>query len=331
LIGGTIGILTSILLALFGYGVWRLAWGTLAGEITLAFLFFINNTTLFNKSILTRQKVSTFVSENRKLMKFSRPIIGASVVTFLITGLDNIIVGKMLGPVQLGFYSIAFTWGNICVYGFVSWIGQVFFPTVAKIQDDLKRVQRGYLDALKWTGLIIAPICLGLFALAPQFVENVLGEKWLPAAPALRLLSLYGLLRGLGSIGGSVRKAIGHPEIQLRLGLVFLVIMLIGIVPLTLKWGITGTALSVLIPSVVINIMAFFYTKKLLKLDGMRMAVNILGPSLLAGLTAVFLTLGATIFSFYVDVLLGVFFYSFLLFVFYGQDLRIEIQKLRRS
>lgn len=281
-VGGFVNVVSTITFALSGWGVWALVGGVFIGEITTSIFYFIEDKETFIQAFKIKFDFKKIKKETKELLIYSRPIFGAALVAFFITRLDDLIVGKLLGPVQLGFYSIAFTWGNILVTGFVAASTRVFFPTLASVQKNLTKVKKGFLQALLGINLVIAPLSLALFVTAPMFIELILGEKWLPAAPALQILALYGWFRGIGGVGGSMRKAIGHPQIQFKLGLLFLGIMLALVFPLTLKWGIKGTALALLIPSVITNLLAFWANKRLLSLKWKEYLPPLLYPLLIS-------------------------------------------------
>ena len=46
-------------------------------------------------------------------MGYGRFITGLTIVLFLTTELDNMVVGKVLGMEQLGYYLIAYTLANL--------------------------------------------------------------------------------------------------------------------------------------------------------------------------------------------------------------------------
>lgn len=312
---GFLGILFTLLLAYKGYGVWSLVGGGILTEGVSALLFIFAAKVSFAWKELSFEKM-------RELARFGRPLFGATIISFLVTHLDDLIVGKLLGATWLGFYSVAFSWANLPVSGFVNLVGKVMFPTVASIQENIERVRRGYLEAVRFTMMVVAPISLGLLALTPEFIRLILGEKWLPATTAMRILCVYALIRGIGGIGGSVRKGLGRPDIFFKLGLLFLAIMLLGIFPLTWEWGITGTAISVLIAALISNIAVYFYNKKLLQLSAGAVFQASWVPLLLAAAIAALMFFLQPFFHFFVVVFIGGTSYAFLLIAFCGKELK---------
>jgi len=315
-VGSFFVIAMTVCLPRKGWGVWSLVWGALASALLDSILYF---------SWQRKNKISILGSiswnQAKELMRFGRPLLGAATVSFLVVHLDDLIVGKLLGTASLGLYTIAFSWANFAVTGFVNVVGKVIFPTVASIQGELHRVRRGYLEAVRLTTMVVAPLCLGLFAVAPSFIETILGTRWLEAAPAMRVLCLYALIRGIGGVGGSVRKGLGRPDIFFKLGLLFLAVMLLTIFPFTLKWGITGTAFSVLLAALVSNAAVYFYNSSLLQLKRGAVLLNLAQPLLFASTTAVVMVFLSLIFSFFWVVLVGATLYSCLLMAFCRQEL----------
>ena len=84
---------------------------------------------------------------------------------------------------------------------------------------------------------------LGLYA--ESFVIYLLGESWIEAIWYLRILVIFGLLRSYLSVCGFIFWSIGEPNIQTKILFVQLIILAILIIPLTINFGITGTAISV--------------------------------------------------------------------------------------
>ncbi len=328
-LGGFVNVFSTITFALSGWGVWALVGGVFIGEATTSMLYFLENKEDFLKALKLKLSLKKINHATKDLFKYARPILGATLVAFLATRLDDLIVGKLLGPVELGFYSLAFTWGNLSVSSFTNALSRVFFPTLSKIQKDLARVRKGYLQALQWSNIVIAPICFGLIATAPYFIETLLGQKWLPAATALQILSLYGWFRGLGGIGGSMRKALGYPQIQFKLGALFLILMLIGIFPLTYRWGINGAACAVLIPSIVCNCLGMINSKKILSLKWGEVFTPLAIPTLLALVIALMMHFICQWASFIPAVIIGALLYLLTIWLVYRKELRSLQQTLK--
>src|SRR2546428_13842660 len=84
--------------------------------------------------------------------------------------------------------------------------------------------------------------------MAPEIVRILLGQIWIDATIPLIILSFYGLARAVLDFGSSLFAAVGKPRIIAMLNLYVLVGSMILVFPLTLMYGISGTALAMTVP-----------------------------------------------------------------------------------
>lgn len=232
----------AIVLALGGYGVWSLVYGQIVSAVLSAVLIWMVSdwrpTFSFDKEVA------------KELFGYGKHILGASIIIFLITNIDDAIVGRILGLEALGFYTIAYSISNLPATQITHLVGRVMFPTYSKLQDDRDALRRAYLKTLKYVSMLSIPTAFGILVIAPDFVNVVLGEKWMPAVPALQVLCVYGAIRSIAATFGPIFQATGNPKILRDISLLKLIIMLILIAPLTIEYGIFGTALATTVPSV---------------------------------------------------------------------------------
>jgi O-antigen/teichoic acid export membrane protein len=128
-------------------------------------------------------------------------------------------------------------------------VNQVAFPAYSKLQDERSRLRNAYLETVQWISFLTFPAMAGMFMVSEELVQVVLGAKWAPMTITLQLLILWGLV---GSIGGTRRpvfEAVGRPDISTKLVLGTTVTLVAIIYPFTRWWGIEGTALAVLVSS----------------------------------------------------------------------------------
>lgn len=107
---------------------------------------------------------------------------------FLGERVDNVLVSGAIGPTAMSFYSMAWNGSRTPANVFGSTIGFVLVPTLARIQNEPARVQRAIRESLRHSYLLLAPACAALFVSAPLLVSYILGAKWLPIVPCLRVM-----------------------------------------------------------------------------------------------------------------------------------------------
>ena len=234
--------------ALILKNVWALVFGSLAGSTAMCITsYFIHP---------YRPKFDFHLGKAKELFGFGKWILGSSILIFLITQGDDIFVGKLLGTTALGLYQLAYRISNMPATEITHVISQVTFPAYSKLQDNLPKLREAYLRTLQLTAFLSFPIAGLIFVLAPDFTRIFLGEKWMPMVPAMQVLAIFGAIRAFGATTGPIFQGVGKPNILTKLAAIQLVMLIVIIYPLTNKFGIFGTAIAVVIPNLITQIIA---------------------------------------------------------------------------
>jgi O-antigen/teichoic acid export membrane protein len=248
----------AISLALILRNVWALVWAGLAGQFARLILSYVVHS--------YRPRLRFDKGEFTELFGFGKWVFASSIIVFIVTQGDDIIVGKMLGVVALAFYQMAYTFSNMAVTEIIQVVSRVMLPAYSKLQDDLPKLKQAYLKVLQITAFVSAPLAGGIIALAPEFTEIFLGSKWMPAVPVMRILALAGLFRSIISSTSPVFVSIKRPDISVKCQIVRMSILAILIFPLTIKWGILGVACSVLFSTLAASILFSFRVIRITKI-----------------------------------------------------------------
>ena len=230
-------LIVAVAAALVLRSVWALVLGSLAGGLVGSIVSYASQP--------YRPRVRLEWAKVKELFNFGRWVVGTNVLAFLTLQGDDIFLGKLLGAAALGFYQLAFRFSNISATEIADVVGQVTFPTYSKLQDDVSRLRRGFLQTVEAVASLSLPLSAGIFILAPDFVRLFLGEKWTPIVAALRILTLSGLLRSIQATGGPLFHAVGRPNLAFWMNLVKVIVMAIALYPLTRIFGLSGTATAV--------------------------------------------------------------------------------------
>ncbi|MFN2144353.1 MAG: polysaccharide biosynthesis C-terminal domain-containing protein, partial [Anaerolineales bacterium] len=92
------------------------------------------------------------------------------------------------------------------------------------------------------SGFFLAGI---LFLIAPDLIQELLGDKWLPMVLPFQLMLIYTLFNPVKSSIGGLFVAVGRPETIVRARAIQLGIMLLGLFTLGFRYGIVGVAIAV--------------------------------------------------------------------------------------
>jgi len=225
----------TISLAIILKNYWALVLGTLASRIAGVLLSYWMHP--------YRPRFS--LQAARELIAYTKWLLLNNVLLVLIKNSDDAIVGKILGPTGLGFYTIAYEISNLPTTELVYPITRAVFPGYAKIASDMKQLRKGFLDVTALVLLLTTPIAAGIAVTADLFIPIVLGQKWQQAAELAQVLALFGITRVLGAGTGAVYLAIGKPKIITYLAAFRLVIGIPLIYFAAISTGAIGVAWAV--------------------------------------------------------------------------------------
>jgi O-antigen/teichoic acid export membrane protein len=97
---------------------------------------------------------------------------------------------------------------------------------------------------LRWSALVLAPIGVGLFMIAPTLIHVAFTRAWWPMIPAAQCLALYGTLFAIGLSATDVWLAIGRPDIQWKFDACQVVVLVPALIVGARVDGITGVAIA---------------------------------------------------------------------------------------
>ncbi|HEX6032803.1 MAG TPA: oligosaccharide flippase family protein, partial [Anaerolineales bacterium] len=236
--GALIKGVISISMAYLGYGVWSLVFGQIGGAVASVILVWI--------ILPWRPRLTVDRTVAGSLMKFGVSVTLIDVITQITDNLDYVIVGRLFGLVPLSIYTLAYRLPEMLLIGNLWVMGGVVFPAFSSLQDRPEELRRGFLASVRLVELVAVPVCLGLLIAAEPIVRVVFGDQWLEAIPVLRVLAIYAWVYSLGYHVGGFYKAIGRPDILLRLSILTLIVIVPSLL-IGARFGIIGVALGHLV------------------------------------------------------------------------------------
>jgi len=178
---------------------------------------------------------------------------------------DNLVVGKLLGSSSLGIYQVAYKFSTLPISEVTNVINQVIFPVYSKFPEDKIRLNKAFRKVAIVTS--IAALVLGtiIFIFAYPIVIFVMGEQWVLAVPAIKILAIYGILRTLFGSFSPLFLALGRQDLDAKMTFVRAFGVVAFIAPLVSLYGMVGAGYAMLI-SVLIQIpVILYFTSKILK------------------------------------------------------------------
>lgn len=217
------------------------------------------------------------------MFHFGKYVLAGSMIWFLYSNLDNIVIGKVLGVTMLGYYAIAMNMSNFLNDYLLGKIGGIMYPAYSKIQEDREDIKRVMLKTLRYVSIILFPFSFGLFMFAPDILRLVFGPKWLPVANVLRILAFVGMLRSLGTAIWPIFLARGQSKTDFQINLAQVSFFFILVVPLALKFELLGVGFAVLLSSIISFVIGLIRIKKFLYINP-SLIFKAIKPALLCSL-----------------------------------------------
>ncbi len=232
------GAIVSVGLAFWGLGVMAIAWGYVALNGVNAAL------TMVLSRHLRRPGREVSLAALKEMLGFGSGIMGMNLLNQLANGLDVLVVGRVMGASNTGFYSVANQLVTYVPGRLGATLSTVAFPAMARVQENKARLTRAYLDLTGFTAIVTLPILAGTAVLARDLVPVLFSAKWSGASLLVPVLSVYGAVVAFDWVWTQVLKALGRSwSIAGIVGL--RVTGLVGAVVLGARWGLVGVAWAV--------------------------------------------------------------------------------------
>ncbi len=232
----------AITLALLGAGAWSL--------VAHAALLNVTDTLLI--AIIAGYRPTVQITRRALfvLWRFALSVTAFTALNTVIGHADDQIIGFRLGADPLGYYTMAYTLMMWPVEGVIGGFAIVLYPVLSRLQDNLPRLRRAYLEGLQLTALVAFPLLSMLAISGPILVRWLLGENWNPAVLVLQILSVGGMRASAGML--PIYRAIDKPHLHTWLELAsvpcyltaFVVGVQHGIEGVALLWVLTGFMLQ---------------------------------------------------------------------------------------
>jgi O-antigen/teichoic acid export membrane protein len=268
------GAAAAVLLGVLGAGAWALV-GQAIVQAGTSLVLLWTFSPWRPKFMYSRESL-------RSLGSYSGKTLASQMLAYFVNNVDNLLVGRFLGSVALGLYSVAYNTMFLPVSRISQPLQQVLFSAFAKIQHEPRRLAEAWARGNEVISAVNVPAFLGMAAIAADFVPVVLGQKWDAAVPVLQWLSLAGVGTTLQTLNWATTQAMGRPDVMLRFRLFSTPVTVLGFV-IGLHWGVVGVAASFAITRFIIAPPQTYVTCRTLGVS----PAFVRGEALVAGLAVV--------------------------------------------
>lgn len=199
----------SIPFALYGYGVWALVFGTLAGAVVQVLLFW-----KFSK---WRPQFSYDRQVAKQLFGFSSWVTLEAFLGWSIMCGDLVVLGHFLGVKELGVYRVGI---NVLAIAFglvFNPIVPIVYPAFSRLKMDSTQFGQAFLKITHIIATLALPMGAGLIILAKPISSVLFGHKWQGLEIVIAIIGLKEALAWLVGINLEVYRALGRPDINSKI------------------------------------------------------------------------------------------------------------------
>ncbi|WP_434705443.1 lipopolysaccharide biosynthesis protein [Pseudomonas sp. Z1-12] len=233
----------SVYMALHGYGMWSLVAAFWIQSIIFLILILI----------LCRDaaKVGFSYPSAKGMLDFGVGYSMARLCNYAAGQGDNLVVGKLLGAESVGLYGRAYQIMSMPAILFGSVVDKVFFPLMAKMQNNNEALERLYLSSIYFSLLIFVYLSGYIYIFSDQLIGALFGDGWGEVAKLIEVMSI-GLYFRIGyKFSDCLTMAVG--KVYARAGIQFLyALSVVVLVVLGSGWGLIGASIGVVV-AIVLN------------------------------------------------------------------------------
>jgi O-antigen/teichoic acid export membrane protein len=269
-------VVTSILLAFFGWGYWALVVGAVSQALVITIAALILCPWIPS---LPRQIVGT-----GSMVWFAARVNGRWNLDYFKNNLDNLLVGWKFGATPLGFYKRAYDLFALPAGQFLS-VFPVAISTLSRLTRDPVRYRRYFLGGVSVLALLGMATGAELTLIGKDLVRLILGPGWEVSGqiftffgPGVGLMLIYGT-------NGMIHLSIGTPGRWVRWGVIEVTVTALLFFA-ALPWGPVGIATAWTASYWLLIVPAFWYAGKPIQLSAFSVLATIwryLLASLMAG------------------------------------------------
>jgi O-antigen/teichoic acid export membrane protein len=236
IVGSVAGCVVAVTLVFVGAGIWALVaqYLTQASAIVIA-------TTITSGYY---PKFSFARKSAHRLLPFGWRVGAVDFLSTVATQGDNLLVGALLGPVALGYYSMAFRLLNTLLESSAGVLAAVTLPIFSRLKNSPEKFKLFLFNSTRAISSVATFIfCLGALA-SGVVIAWVFGDTWSGAAPVFAALCLGAVPSAITFIDRSVLYAAGRPDLELY-QLLLIALLTLGVVVLCAPFGLMAVAVAV--------------------------------------------------------------------------------------
>jgi O-antigen/teichoic acid export membrane protein len=303
IISAVCGLAVGVIMAVMGFGVYALVFGSLI-------IYGVSNMVFLIKGLATHGMLFHFnYKETKPFLGIGIYQVGGQIINYFNRDLDVLIIGKFFGTEILGGYSLAKQLVRRplqIIDPIITKVGVSIFP---KYQNNHVVLRKYFTKLINAKGSINALVYGAIAILAPYLVQIFYGNDFMSIVPYVQLFAMLVYLRSMGGIMGILVITTGRTDYEFYWNLITTLLM-----PIAIILGAMHSVIMIIILMTFVQLILlipgwYMFYKRLINLEFLPFFKSNLIPALIA---AVFVILTLIVFK---NNLVGEIFMTAVLFV----------------
>ncbi|RVC60488.1 lipopolysaccharide biosynthesis protein, partial [Mesorhizobium sp. M4B.F.Ca.ET.088.02.2.1] len=238
------GLLAAAIAAWAGMGYWSLVLGpAVAAVVALAAAWLVVRWTPSRPDL----KV------DGDILSFGANLTGFNLVNFFSRNLDNILIGKYSGAIELGYYDRAYKLLLFPLQNITQPLTRVMVPLLSRIHEDKARFRDLYVRTNWMLAAVTMPGIAALTLTSDQVVALLFGPRWTAVAPIFAWLGIASLTQSVSSTTGWIFICQGKTKTMFHWG-IYSSLTTVASFIVGLHWGAVGVAAAYAISGYVLRV-----------------------------------------------------------------------------
>lgn len=180
--GAVVHIVSGIVMAYTGFGVWSIALSSLANYLVAGLLTIV----------MCHWRPILYFSFNlvKPVMAYGSKVLVTRLVQQLFLNLRSLTIGKVYNSTILGYFNKGFQFPATAMTVVDGSLTPVAFSALSRLQSDKERLLASLRSCMRLVMFITTPLMVGMILLAEPLVSVILTDKWLGCVPFLQAVCL---------------------------------------------------------------------------------------------------------------------------------------------
>lgn len=328
LISSIVSGIIAIILAVLNFNYWSLVIQSVSLQLVTMILLWIHNKGIPSGKF---SKESFF-----RLFNFGWKLSLSGLINTIYDNLYYLIIGKIFNPTAVGYYTNAQKFRDVISQSLTTSIQKVTYPTLSKMQEDIKVLKNSYRKIIMYSSLFIFPVMVGLTSVAPKLFMLLFGEKWTNSIPIFQVLLVAGMIYPINAINLNILQVKGRSDLFLKIEIIKKVVGLFFIfLGIIMNVSVTGFAWISVLVAVISLFINSIYTNRIINYPLKRQLTDII-PYLICSIILYICSSfigkvlsGSVIFILCIQVLVGVSSYTISIFFIRREDFKYFINMIK--